>query len=348
MLLTACSNSENGADNTTQSEAGTTTVQENVSEESQAEANQESTSEESAFNGFKPGIWHSQAADEEMYYIFNDDMKSGKSKRYAQETASAFTYEYTDGKIVFNYEDGDVYAPPEPTIVVNSEDSITIVPFEGVNDDFTFVSSESEENFEFPAFTSFEKGIWEGDGCYYYFSDESSGYTSAFGTGTGVGFTYEIDQNNVMFHMGAVDDETPAELVINSKYSITLKWSDGRTENLSYTFQPDESGFKYLEFAPFQAGVWLSSDNQFCYEFRDDQTGVKIDLETEMGSPFKYEIEKRVVSFRFGDAEAEPVTAEALLTEEGVATLDWADGTSETLTFVHDGDFDSYLASAQG
>ncbi len=81
----------------------------------------------------------------------------------------------------------------------------------------------------------FQEGAWQGENMYYFFTkDGSSGSTSSMEDGTGTSFTYDINGNEVIFHMGSVDDSTVATMVQSGESEVELKWADGQTEKLEH------------------------------------------------------------------------------------------------------------------
>ncbi len=92
----------------------------------------------------------------------------------------------------------------------------------------------------------FRAGTWQGESLYYFFNvDGSSGSTASMETGTGTGFTYEVDGDRVTFHIGSADDSTAAVLLQSGNSEIELKWEDGRTERLSYVSGQEADTFAF-------------------------------------------------------------------------------------------------------
>lgn len=89
------------------------------------------------------------------------------------------------------------------------------------------------------AFGGFRTGKWkcENDGSvkYYYFDgDGKSGRFLDPETNMGLGFEYELDGENVVFHMGAADDMSYAVVKTVDDNCIEISWENGETEQLTY------------------------------------------------------------------------------------------------------------------
>lgn len=92
---------------------------------------------------------------------------------------------------------------------------------------------------ETDAFGGFRTGKWkcENDGSvkYYYFDgDGKSGRFLDPETNMGLGFEYELDGENAVFHMGAADDVSPAVIKQIDDNCVEINWENGETELLTY------------------------------------------------------------------------------------------------------------------
>ena len=100
-------------------------------------------------------------------------------------------------------------------------------------------SKQSEEN----APAAFKAGVWaviedgKETGKTYTFTDSMK--ECAYDNGvTGIGFDYEIQGEDYVFHMGAVDDNTLANVIFTDDENCTVAWADrGVTETLKYIGQ---------------------------------------------------------------------------------------------------------------
>ena len=74
--------------------------------------------------------------------------------------------------------------------------------------------------------------IWRGADSYYvFYPDGTGGCTMSFENGTGVAFEYETNPDgSTTFHMGAADNSINSEAVNNPDGTMSIEWSDGRTE----------------------------------------------------------------------------------------------------------------------
>ena len=96
----------------------------------------------------------------------------------------------------------------------------------------------------------FQAGTWlakSGEtGTYYFFdSDGKSGRTAFQETGTGVWFTYTVQDGRGTFSMGSADDISICTVEQTASESITLKWEDGREEVLTYVSEEGSNEFQF-------------------------------------------------------------------------------------------------------
>lgn len=110
--------------------------------------------------------------------------------------------------------------------------------------------AESQTESQDPAAQAiaFQPGAWlafgGGEYSFFYFNaDGTSGRTQSPETGTGIAFAYEIDGNDVVFHMGAVDSDAHGTLTMEDDKHITLQWQEGIQEHLSYLSADDLDTF---------------------------------------------------------------------------------------------------------
>mgnify|MGYP001852834683 CR=1 FL=1 len=89
-------------------------------------------------------------------------------------------------------------------------------------------------------------GTWLSDGGQYYFFDEggATGRTASLEDGTGVGFTYSMAGGETAFSMGGADN-TSTCTVSRDGDTVTLKWADGTTEQLTYISEQGSDTFQF-------------------------------------------------------------------------------------------------------
>ena len=97
---------------------------------------------------------------------------------------------------------------------------------------------------------TFKSGTWlaygGGEYTYYFFdTDGISGRTVRQSDGTGLGFTYEAQGNDVTFHMGSADSFGPETLQITDREHITLQWKGGIAEELTYVSDDTSETFSF-------------------------------------------------------------------------------------------------------
>lgn len=81
----------------------------------------------------------------------------------------------------------------------------------------------------------FKPGAWRGNSEYIlFYSDGTGGATCDFEYGIGVPFEYEYGDGNIVFHMGAADNNTIAVPSDIAEDSVTLTWEDGTAENFVF------------------------------------------------------------------------------------------------------------------
>ena len=93
---------------------------------------------------------------------------------------------------------------------------------------------------------TFTPGTWLSDSGQYYFFDEggTTGRTAGLDSGTGVSFTYTLSGTEATFSMGAADN-TNTCTVSRDGETVTLGWSDGTTEHLTYVSEQGSDTFQF-------------------------------------------------------------------------------------------------------
>ena len=94
---------------------------------------------------------------------------------------------------------------------------------------------------------AFKAGVWavmengEETGKTYTFTESKTGCYYDNGL-TGLGFDYEIQGNDYVFHMGSADDNTVANVIFTDDDNCTVAWADrGVTDTLKYIGEADEA-----------------------------------------------------------------------------------------------------------
>lgn len=91
----------------------------------------------------------------------------------------------------------------------------------------------------------FKPGVWRGNSEYIlFYSDGTGGATCDFEYGIGVPFEYEYGDGNIVFHMGAADNNTIAVPSDIAEDSVTLTWEDGTAEKFVFVSDNAE-GFHF-------------------------------------------------------------------------------------------------------
>ncbi len=85
------------------------------------------------------------------------------------------------------------------------------------------------------------EGYWvsessEGKRYWVFFSDGSGGTYVDAGSGMGLGFMMDIEGTSLTFHIGSIDDDTPAQITWHGTDSFTLRWTE---HDLEEEFSPD-------------------------------------------------------------------------------------------------------------
>lgn len=97
---------------------------------------------------------------------------------------------------------------------------------------------------------AFQAGTWlaksEDAGTYYFFdADGSSGHTASQETGTGLGFTYTVQDGRGTFSMGSADNTSACTLEQTDREHVIIKWDDGREESLTYISEETSEEFRF-------------------------------------------------------------------------------------------------------
>ena len=84
--------------------------------------------------------------------------------------------------------------------------------------------------------TTFKAGNWDNDGNIYTFEADGKSGSVEYADGMGgVPFEYEINADgSAVFHMGSVDDNTPATVKFTDENNATITWEDGKAVELTF------------------------------------------------------------------------------------------------------------------
>ena len=92
----------------------------------------------------------------------------------------------------------------------------------------------------------FTPGTWLSDRGQYYFFDEgdSAGRIASLEDGMGAGFTYTLSGTEAVFSLGGAGDSSPCT-VSRDGDTVTLEWTDGTTEHLTYVSAQGSDTFRF-------------------------------------------------------------------------------------------------------
>lgn len=76
-----------------------------------------------------------------------------------------------------------------------------------------------------------------GDVYYSFYMDGISGSAYAKESGTGLAFTYNVEGDQVTFHMGSADDSVVATVTAVDEDTFDVRWEDGRQETMTYVYE---------------------------------------------------------------------------------------------------------------
>lgn len=98
---------------------------------------------------------------------------------------------------------------------------------------------------------AFQPGTWFSESpvtaSYYFFdADGTSGRTASLQTGTGVGFTYTVDGENIVFSMGSADATEKGTLSMTDDTHATITWDDGQEEYLTFVSAQGSDTFQFF------------------------------------------------------------------------------------------------------
>lgn len=181
----------------------------------------------SVFPSLTDHVWATYEKDENgkytkpsNYFIF-DDNKNGHTFDSEFVTGQGFTYEQDDNKLVFHFGSMTDEEVPAELKFNKSGDIIATITYPETTKTVKFELIPSAETESFGVVPVFAESVWTAYGedengdytelwNYFVFNDEGSGRTVDPKTGTGEPFAYEQNGEEVMFHFGSIDDDTPA------------------------------------------------------------------------------------------------------------------------------------------
>ncbi|MBQ6181966.1 MAG: hypothetical protein IJK31_09830 [Ruminococcus sp.] len=163
----------------------------------------------------------------------NEDKQGNEEKQ--QQEAQKTEEEQTETEGSAKSAPEPAAAPPVSNNTAPQQAENGTVP---ISDDSPAVSSDG-----------FRHGIWwanDGKGdSYYYFADNSSGCVQTQENGLGLGFSYELYGNNVVFHMDGAESSLQAMVEWTDSSSAVLHWTDGSAESLVYYSSVDINDFYF-------------------------------------------------------------------------------------------------------
>lgn len=98
---------------------------------------------------------------------------------------------------------------------------------------------------------TFRAGTWlaksKDTAAYYFFdADGVSGRTASLETGMGVGFSYTVDGERIVFRMGSADAKQQGVLSITDDTAAAITWEDGREESMTFVSEQGSDAFHFF------------------------------------------------------------------------------------------------------
>ena len=181
-----------------------------------------------------------------------------------------------------------------------------------------------------------------GDAYFSFYMDGVSGSLTDKDSGTGVAFIYEVEGDQVTFHIGSMDDSTVATMTVVDEDTFDVTWADGRQETMTYVYEviPGLGDYDLGELGTGDGSVQFKLGNYLCgdvyYSFyMDGVSGSTSHKDSGTGFPFTYEVEGNQVTFHMGSMDDSTV-ATVIAVDEDTFDVTWADGRQETMTYVYE------------
>ncbi len=225
----------------------------------------------------------------------------------------------------------------------------------------TAASEEEEEEEEAESDVLFTRGVYASyvgetlDSYFVFYNETEGNVQKADGMG-GVAFSCEQNGNEIMFHFGAVDNETLATFEDDG---VTGTFDYGEYTE-TYTFElvedadpdtfevtNDDGGMDSIG-GLFHKGVWGAYEGDTLdsyFVFADETSGVIMKADGMSAVPFSCEQNGFDILFHIGSADNE--TYATFSTGDNTGTFDYGDGNVEVYYFeaLPDEDPDAYLNS---
>lgn len=183
----------------------------------------------------------------------------------------------------------------------------------------------------------FDKGVYEGKindatEVYYCFYDEKSGKMLNANSGMGVGFTCEQMEDKIIFHMGALDNESIMTISSNTDGSIVGNFADN---DISYTFtavaDADPESFTVDTQETLQTEVQPAEDDLFAGSYYEKIAGRgRIDITPAENNVYN-------VLVRWSNSNADYYEWEMSGEFSGKQVLDYTDCTKMHVTYDENG-----------
>ncbi len=278
------------------------------------------------FDPLANGVWAAYGKDDfgsydkaGDYYIFDDD-KSGHTSDRILGIGLPFTYEIKGMDAVFHFADAD---DNTPAVLHPTSDGDYMIEFDYGDNKSTFRLTKDRgsdpKTFEvepvaligtgvYAAYKESNSGELDELTDFFVFGDDENGCTiSDIDMGIGLPFTYEQNENGLLFHFGSADDNTFASVKFgssDSEYIVTVSYDEGE---VTYLFVPVEGAdpetftFSEVTFANIGYDVSDESGSKLCvWNFTDEKNGVITDAATGQDTPFTYEIGRDFILMHCG------------------------------------------------
>ncbi len=244
-------------DTTTDAESNTEeTTETNTDGKNNASSDEVVTDEEGNVIKFRTGTWASSTGDN---YVFEADGHTGRVLHINVGTGMAFEYTLNGNSAAFLMDGVDF----ETTAAVSFSDNgntanlswsdgvAETIKFisERTDDDFSFVGEVEEPEFD-DSYVHFGTGTWQSSAGqnYVFYEDGVGGKICNPYTGSGIPFEYGADDFSYVFHLGASDNNSYANVTFNNEGSAYIIWSNGDEEALTYMSTEIDDATAYSTF----------------------------------------------------------------------------------------------------
>jgi|GEM_PF-2127772 len=315
--------------------------------------------EETAADIFDRGVWAAYDTDGSLsaYYVF-DDAENGHTDN--GRSGVPFSLEYKGASIIFHMGGADDNTPAQIFRDAEGELYMT-VDFGETSKTYHLLKVRGADPDTFDANTLLAKGVWAAYGkddsgeynrfiTYYIFRSETDGEVTD-GT-AGSAFRCEQDGENIVFHMGSEEDNTPVKLSILPDGDYLAEFTEsGSTVRLTLDMGADPDTFVPMPKILFDAGVWeaynTADDSLYGYfVFRNEEEG-SIDF-GETGAPFMCEQNGDTILFHLFAADDNTWASFSYNEDlELIGTFDYGNDLTQTYRFVYLYDADAETFDAE-